>query len=53
VTAGKVTRTILVVVTPLTLAVGAIGLNSKVGPDWATAEVSAANGGTTTGGDGN
>ncbi len=50
--AGKVTRTVLVVVTALTLAIGALGVTSGVGPDWAIAAVSAVNVGSGDGGDG-
>ena len=38
---GKVTRTMLVVVTALTLAVGALGVTGGVGSGWATPEASA------------
>ena len=50
--AGKVTRLTIVVVTALTLAIGALGVTSGVGLGWATPEVSAqtsGNGGTATG----
>jgi hypothetical protein len=39
--ASKVTRTMLVVVTALTLAVGALGVTGGLGSSWATPEVSA------------
>ena len=39
--AGTVTRTLLVVVTALTLAVGALGVTGGLGSSWATNEVSA------------
>jgi hypothetical protein len=37
---GKVTRMLLVVVMALTLAVGALGVTSGIGPDGVTPEVS-------------
>jgi hypothetical protein len=39
--ASKVTRMMLVMVTALTLAMGALGMTGGFGPGWATAEVSA------------
>ena len=49
----RMTRRLLVVVSALTLAIGALGMTGGFGPDWATAEVaataSAGNGGVATG----
>ena len=37
---GKMTRMLLMVVTAFTLAVGALGVISGIGPDWVTPEIS-------------
>jgi hypothetical protein len=39
--ASRMTRTLLVVVTALTLAVGALGVSGGLGSGWATPEASA------------
>lgn len=44
--AGKATRTVVVVLTAMTLAVGALGMTGGLGSSPAATEVSAANGGS-------
>jgi hypothetical protein len=50
---SKVTRTMLVVVTALTLAVGALGVTGGLGLDWGTAQMNASIDGGAVGNRGN